>query len=148
MSTHHELPAVSCKDLREMQASGAPHRIIDVRDLTDYEVGHIDGSVHVPHDELEKNIDALVPEKSHTIVVVVGEEPEHAKTVHGHLTARGYGDVRFLLGGFDAWCKPAEPDIQDLVEEAKEEKEIAENRHGHGEDIDDVEQGTQDEPFM
>lgn len=132
-----------------MQDKGAPHRVIDVRDLSEYEAGHVEGSVHVPHNELEANIESLVPDRSHTIVVLVGEDQhDHAKDVHDRLVAAGYRDVRFLVGGFDAWCKPAEPDISDIIEESEEEKELAEDRARHGEDVDDVEQGSDDEPLM
>jgi rhodanese-related sulfurtransferase len=149
MHTEHGLPAISCKDLRLLQDRGEPHRVIDVRDVSEYEAGHVEGSVHVPHAELETNIVSLVGDRSRTIVVLIGEgEHDHAKDVHDRLKAMGYADVRFLLGGFDAWCKPAEPDISDVLEEGREEQALSEDRRQHGEDQDDVEQGTQDEPLL
>lgn len=147
MKLQNGLPAVTCRDLRKLQEKSEPHVILDVRDLADFEAGHIEGSVHVPLAELETNIESLVPDKG-AYVIVVGEEKGLAAQTHEHLKAKGYGRAEFLLGGFDEWCKPAEPDISDLKEDAEMEKEIAEDRHGHGEDIDDVEQGTQDQPLL
>lgn len=147
MQTQHGLPAISCRDLRKIQEEGKEHVLIDVRDAADYEAGHVEGSVHVPLRELEDNIESLVTDKS-AYVVVIGEERGLAPETHEHLKEKGYANVEFLLGGFDAWCRPAEPDIADLKEDADLDREIAEDRSGHGEDQDDVEQGTQDEPLM
>ncbi len=147
METQHGLPAVSCMDLRKIQESEKPHILIDVRDLADYEAGHVEGSIHVPLRELETNIDGVVPDKNE-YVIVIGEERGFAPETYEQLKNKGYTNVEFLLGGFDEWCKPATPDINDLKEDAEMEKEIAEDRSEHGEDQDNIEQGTQDEPLM
>ena len=147
METQHGLPTISCRDLRKIQENGKEHILIDVRDAADYEAGHVEGSVHVPVRELEGNIDSLVPHKA-AYVIVIGEERGLAPETHEQLKAKGYSNVEFLLGGFDEWCKPAEPDIADIKEDAEMDKEIAEDRSQHGEDKDDIEQGTQDEPLM
>lgn len=143
-NTHHGYPGIDCRRLRKMQVEGKPsHAIVDVRPVEEYEAGHVEGSIHVPHNELETNIESLVPEKEKTVVVVIGEESDHAREVHGHLTARGYKDVRFLLGGFDEWCKPAEPDVSDVVEE--EGKELQEDPDDLVDETGDIDQ--EDEKF-
>lgn len=136
METQHGLPAVTCRDLRKLQDKDEKHVIIDVREEADYEAGHIEGSIHVPLRELETNIDGLVPDKNE-YVIVVGEEKGLARETNDHLKAKGYGKVEFLLGGFDEWCKPAAPDISDIVEDAKLEAEIAETKpEEHEEEVD------------
>lgn len=147
METQHGLPTISCMDLRKLQDSEKKHILIDVRDAADYEAGHVEGSIHVPLSELATNIDGVVPDKNE-YVIVIGEERGLAPETYEHLKGKGYSNVEFLLGGFDEWCKPAEPNIEDLKEDAELDKEIAENRSEHGEDQDDIEQGTQDEPLM
>lgn len=134
-------------DLRKLQDSEKKHILIDVRDAADYEAGHVEGSIHVPLSELATNIDGVVPDKNE-YVIVIGEERGLAPETYEHLKAKGYVNVEFLLGGFDEWCKPAEPNIDDLKEDAEMEKGIAESRSEHGEDQDNIEQGTQDEPLM
>ncbi len=134
-------------ELRKLQEQGKKHVLIDVRDAADYEAGHVEGSVHVPLNELESNIDGVVPNKGE-YVIVIGEERGLAPETHEALKSKGYANVEFLLGGFDEWCKPAAPDIEDLKEDADLGKDIEENRAEHGEDQDDIEQGTQDEPLM
>ena len=143
----HGLPTITCKELRKIQDSSKPHLIIDVREPADYEAGHIDGSMHIPFMELEGNIPNIVHDKKE-LLVVVGERENQAEETYAHLTKAGYQQPKFLLGGFDEWCKPAEPDIADVLDEAKEDEELAEDRGQHGEDIDNIEQGTDDEPLM
>ncbi len=134
-------------DLRKFKENGDKHILIDVREEADYEAGHVEDSIHVPMRELETNIESIVPDKNE-YVIVIGEERGFAPETYEQLKNKGYTKVEFLLGGFDEWCKPATPDISDLKEDAEMEKEIAEDRGDHGEDQDDIEQGTQDEPLM
>ncbi len=134
-------------DLRKFKENGDKHILIDVREEADYEAGHVEDSIHVPMRELEANIESIVPDKSE-YVIVIGEERGFAPETYEQLKNKGYTKVEFLLGGFDEWCKPATPDISDLKEDAEMEKEIAEDRGEHGEDQDEIEQGTQDEPLM
>lgn len=121
-----------------LQEKKKPHKILDVRELAEYEAGHVEGSLHVPHNELEENIESLIPEKGHTIVVIIGEEEWHAKEVWEHLQAKGYADVRFLLGGFDEWCKPAQIDVSDVVEE--EDRNLKEDKDDLIDETGDIDQ--------
>ncbi len=147
MKTQHGLPAISCRDLRILQEKEKKHVLIDVRDAAEYEAGHVEESIHVPLKELESNIDSVVPEKDE-YVIVIGEERGLAPETYEALKTKGYSNVEFLLGGFDEWCKPATPDISDLVEDAELEKGISEEGHEHDEDKDNIEQGSDDEPLM
>ena len=147
MTNGHDLPVISCRELRTIQDSEKPHLIIDVRDVADYDAGHVEESMHMPFTELETNIPNLAHDKKE-LVVVVGEKPEQAETTFAHLSKAGFKHVKFLLGGFDEWCRPATPDVSEVYEEAKEDAEIAEDRAQHGEDKDNIEQGSDDEPLM
>jgi rhodanese-related sulfurtransferase len=147
MEPSHGLPTVSCQELRKLKDKEKKHVIIDVRDLADYEAGHVEDSLHVPLKELESNIDAVVPDKDE-YVIVIGEERGLAPQTYASLQEKGYSNVEFLLGGFDEWCKPATPDIAELVEDAELDKGMGEDTREHGEDKDDVEQGSDDEPLV
>ncbi len=147
MNTSNGLPAITCKELRQLERPGKKHLVIDVREAADFEAGHIDGSRHVPFAELEANLPSIVHDKAE-LVVIVGEKVDQAQETFNHMRKAGYKHVKFLLGGFDAWCKPAKPDIDDVLEEMAEDKELSEDASQHGEDINNVEQGTQDEPLL
>lgn len=135
MTTPNGLPAITCKELRQVQSMTEPHLILDVREPAEFEAGHIDGSMHIPVNELETNLPSLARSRDE-MVVVVGEEGEKALETHQHLKNAGFTRVRFLLGGFDEWCKPAEPDVSDVIQELEEQKEILEDRPEHEEEVD------------
>ena len=136
MTTPNGLPAISCKELRQVQSMTEPHLILDVREPAEFEAGHIEGSMPIPVNDLETNLPSLARSRDE-MVVVVGEEGEKAAETHRHLQNAGFTNVRFLLGGFDEWCKPAAPDVSDVLEELKEEQEIREDKpERHEEEVD------------
>ncbi len=134
MNVAHDLPTISCRELRKIQDSKKPHLIVDIRDVADYEAGHVEQSVHIPFKELEANVESLAHDRNEP-VVVIGEKPDQAAETFKHFTADGFKHVTFLLGGFDEWCKPAAPDISDVLEEIKEDEEFLSETKHHEEDV-------------
>ncbi len=124
MSKSNKIPHITCEHLQEIKEEDGPdHAVIDVRDTTEFDAGHIEGSHNVPRRELTKNIESVVPHKLHRVIVVVGitEEPE-IEYIHDELTQLGYESVEFLAGGFDKWCEIAMPTVEDVLgEETPEE---------------------------
>lgn len=137
----HELPIISCRELRTIQDSGKKYLIIDVRDEADYEAGHVEESIHIPFMELEANIPNLVHDKKE-LVVVVGEQADQAQETWDHLGRAGFKHVRFLLGGFDEWCRPAAPTVDDILDDVPDD----EKPDSHHEEESDSE--NNDEPLL
>jgi sulfur-carrier protein adenylyltransferase/sulfurtransferase len=84
-------------DRREPEA-----RLIDVREKTEWEEGHIPGAKHVPRGYLELRIENAVPNKKTPVLLYC------AGGVRSVLAARtlqdmGYSDVRSMEGGYTAW---------------------------------------------
>jgi sulfur-carrier protein adenylyltransferase/sulfurtransferase len=77
-------------------------RLIDVREKTEWEEGHIPGARHVPRGYLELRIENAVPNKDTPVLLYC------AGGVRSVLAARtlqdmGYSDVRSMAGGYTAW---------------------------------------------
>lgn len=121
MDNGHDLPTITCRELRSVQDAGKKYLIIDVRDEADFEAGHVEGSVHVPFRELEDNVQSLVHDRKE-LLVVVGERADQAQETWDHLEKAGYQHIRFLLGGFDEWCRPAEPNLDDILDDVPDEE--------------------------
>jgi rhodanese-related sulfurtransferase len=138
---------ITCEHLADLRSDGEKeHVILDIRDVLEFESGHIAGSVNVPRKELQTNVERIIPEKAAKVVVVVGPtQTEEIDAVHATLAGLGFKDVEFLAGGFDRWCEIAPLEIEpDLTEQTPEEAGAVE-RHGHLEE-DPHEQG--DEPIL
>lgn len=75
--------------------------LLDVREVEEYEAGHIEGSFNVPIRTLTDNL-ALLPDKSAEIMVIC-KGGARAALAMASLQILGYENVKVLAGGFDAW---------------------------------------------
>lgn len=75
--------------------------LLDVREVAEYEAGHLEGSFNVPIRELAQNLD-LLPDLNADIMVICkgGGRAMLAMTA---LQLLGYENARMLRGGYDAW---------------------------------------------
>lgn len=124
---------VTCEHLLKLhKGEEKDHVVIDLRDVTEYEAGHIKDSLNIPNRELQTNIETLVPNKDKRVIVIVGPTQEDdLKRVHESLNAVGYKNVEFLAGGFDSFCEIAPLEVEpELTELTPEESGFV----GHGAD--------------
>jgi molybdopterin/thiamine biosynthesis adenylyltransferase/rhodanese-related sulfurtransferase len=77
--------------------------IVDVRELNEWDRGHIPGALHVPRSYLESRIEGVVPERDKRIVLYCATGQRSAlgaKTLESDL---GYRNVSSMSGGFTLW---------------------------------------------
>ncbi|MGQ9910740.1 MAG: rhodanese-like domain-containing protein [Candidatus Flexifilum sp.] len=91
---------ISVDDFNVLLVEGSPV-LLDVREVAEYEAGHIEGSFNVPIRTLGQNL-ALLPDPDKTIVVIC-KGGARAMVAATTLRLLGYRDVRVLAGGYDAW---------------------------------------------
>jgi rhodanese-related sulfurtransferase len=112
--------------LVKLQKTGSEpkeHIVVDIRDRSDYETGHIAGSVHIPRRELTANLPNLVPDKDKRVIVILGPtEEDEIEAVHEKLQEIGYSQVEYLAGGIDRYCEIAEIGLDDIVGDVTEEE--------------------------
>ena len=90
--------------------------VLDVREHFEWEVGHIDGAVHIPMMELPDRL-ADLPDSQTLVVCKVGSR---SAQVAGWLASQGY-DVVNLAGGLHDWQAAGRP----LVSESGETPYVA-----------------------
>ena len=93
---------ISPPEVDALRASGAPLSLVDVRESSEWEQGHIVGAAFVPRGHLESRIEAAIPDHDRPVVVYC------ASGVRSLLAARtleemGYTDVVSMSGGFQGW---------------------------------------------
>lgn len=75
---------------------------IDVRELDEWDAGHIEEARHLPLSQLmEGNIPTLPKDQTLIIYCKKGKRGESACQI---LKARGYTNIKNMTGGYDAWC--------------------------------------------
>lgn len=143
-----EISRITCAHLASLQAKKEKeHMVVDLRDVIEYESGHIKGSVNCPRREIETNLPSLIPDTAKKIIVIVGPTQEkEIESVQATLMELGYGDVEFLAEGFDEFCEIAPLEIEpDLVELTPEEEGVV----GAGEDAEPNDPHVEeDEPLL
>jgi molybdopterin/thiamine biosynthesis adenylyltransferase/rhodanese-related sulfurtransferase len=95
------IPEVTSADLADALTSEAAPLVIDVREASEWDEGHIPGAVHVPRGFLESRIGGVAPPDQPIVLncAVGGRSLLAAKT----LQEMGYSDVTSLAGGFTDW---------------------------------------------
>lgn len=76
--------------------------LIDVREDHEWAKGHIPGAVHLGRGILERDIEALYPDFSSTIVLYCGGGFRSALAADS-IQKMGYTNVKSLAGGYSGW---------------------------------------------
>ena len=96
--------------VQEMLDRGEPIAFLDARSPTALESSEYElpGAIRVPADELDATLDQIPRDR---ILIAYGDGPgeESSTRVVQALLAKGWKDVRPLLGGFAAWQEGGYP---------------------------------------
>jgi sulfur-carrier protein adenylyltransferase/sulfurtransferase len=106
MSTYRDLLSRTKAEISELDAAGAQALegalVVDVREVDEWEQGHLPGAVLVPRGNLESRIERIAPDKTRPVLLycaVGARSAFSAKT----LSELGYTDVHSLAGGIEDW---------------------------------------------
>jgi molybdopterin/thiamine biosynthesis adenylyltransferase/rhodanese-related sulfurtransferase len=116
MATYRELLTQVKAEIDEISPTDVLDRIegadrpllLDVRELDEWQEGHLPGAIHVPRGNLESRIEALVPDKSREVVVYCAVGARSAFAAKS-LAELGYESASSLMGGFTDWKRNGYP---------------------------------------
>ena len=106
--TYRDLLAEARERVREVttaEAELAGERgatLIDCREDSEWEQGHVSGAVHLSKSYVEQDIEGLVPDRSQPVVVYCAGGIRSLFAAET-LVGMGYQDVVSMSGGFQAW---------------------------------------------
>ena len=92
-----DVPTVKARLLR-----GEKFHLIDVREDSEWETGHIKGAVHIGRGVLERDIEAEIADKKAEIVLYCGGGFRSAMAAE-NLQKMGYNNVSSMDGGYRGW---------------------------------------------
>lgn len=104
MNTSVRLAGVTAEHLSAWLGERAPVRVLDLRPLSSYDGGHLDGAEHVPPTKPVGILDRLALDG---ITVLVCEDGGHSMQVAKVLGECGMTTVTWLEGGMRAWTETA-----------------------------------------
>ena len=86
--------------------------ILDVREKWEYDICHIENSVHIPMGKITERKDDL----SHNdMIIVVCNHGVRSRMVAKYLDANGFTNIINLSGGVDAWSNEVDPSMTKYV---------------------------------
>ncbi|MFL5756989.1 MAG: molybdopterin-synthase adenylyltransferase MoeB [Chloroflexota bacterium] len=93
-----EVTAAETEALREANAA----TLVDVREDSEWDQGHVPGAVHISKSYIEQQIEAAVPNRDAPVVLYCAGG---VRSLFAAQTLRdmGYSDVASMKGGFQAW---------------------------------------------
>ncbi len=91
---------ISAAELQTMMNDGQPLVLVDVRTLSEFEAGHIPGSVNLPLSDIETWAETL---NQQTRTCCICGSGNRSRTAADALIAKGFPRVYNLLGGMNGW---------------------------------------------
>ncbi len=94
--------------LKDELANGRNLVLLDVRQPWEFELCHLEGSLHIPLDQLPDRMGEIA---AHAAVVTICHGGARARQATQFLKASGIADVRTLVGGVEAWAVQIDPSM-------------------------------------
>ena len=86
--------------------------VLDVREPTEYDAGHVLGAKNLPLGSLEARAGELDKHKTKPVIVLCGSEGTRASKAAAMLREKGFAKVVSLSGGFPAWQQAGLPVVK------------------------------------
>ena len=100
-------PEISAEELhRELHTKGQNLVLVDVREPHEWEIAHIEGATLIPLSQLPERLSEL---DGHAEIVTQCHHGARSMKALEILKGAGFGRVRSLAGGIDAWAERVEP---------------------------------------
>lgn len=84
--------------------------LIDCRTKPEWDLVHVEGSVHIPLDEIEARHDEVEPDPGQQVAIICHHGVRSMKAALA-LRALGHPDVVSVAGGIELWSLAADPTV-------------------------------------
>lgn len=92
----------NAEDVRKRLTSGAACHVVDVREESEWEAGHIKGAIHLGKGIIERDIEKRIPDHDAEVILYCGGGFRSALAAD-NLQKMGYRNVLSMDGGWRAW---------------------------------------------
>lgn len=99
---------IDVKSYLGMRDAAIPHLLIDTREESEWNAGHIPGAIHLGKGIIERDIEKTAPDKLATLVLYCGGGFRSALAAD-NLQKMGYSNVISMDGGWKAWIEAGQP---------------------------------------
>jgi rhodanese-related sulfurtransferase len=99
---------ITVEEYWRMQSEGVEHVLIDTREESEWNAGHLPGAIHLSKGIIERDIEKRVPDKETTLVLYCGGGFRSALAAD-NLRKMGYENPISMDGGWRAWIQAGRP---------------------------------------
>jgi rhodanese-related sulfurtransferase len=99
---------ISVEETLKRMTSGAPPRLIDVREDNEWDASHAQGAEHMGRGIIERDIEQSIPDKDTELILYCGGGYRSALAADS-LGRMGYSNVHSMAGGWKAWKDAGAP---------------------------------------
>jgi adenylyltransferase/sulfurtransferase len=100
------VPQISPAELQRRLAGPEPPCVLDVRQDWEWAIAHLEGSLHIPLNEIPIRLKELDASREIIALCKAGGRSQRAAEF---LLTHGYSRVANLSGGIDAWAREVDP---------------------------------------
>lgn len=97
---------INVETLDRMRTDGEPHALLDVREAWELDICRVEGSTHIPLNQLTQRAAELPTDRPLVVICHHGGRSAQAMMF---LRQRGFGQAINLEGGIDAWARRIDP---------------------------------------
>jgi rhodanese-related sulfurtransferase len=90
---------IDIQEYKRIAAGGQPHVLVDTREESEWNAGHVKGAIHLSKGVIERDIETQVPDKNTRLILYCGGGFRSA-LVADNLQKMGYTDAVSLDGGW------------------------------------------------
>ena len=94
--------------VKKRMDAGEKFHLVDVREDSEWEKGHIPGAIHLGKGVIERDVETAIPEKDAAIVLYCGGGYRSALSAD-NLQKMGYTNVLSMDGGWRGWTEAGHP---------------------------------------
>ncbi len=102
------VPEVTVADLSNELKSDDPPILIDVRESEELDISQLPGIVHIPMMQVPGRLNEIPKDRP---IVIVCRSGARSANVTEFLMEHGYGNVRNMRGGMNAWARQVDPTV-------------------------------------
>ena len=108
----NSIEQVAVRDVFEAMRTGQTPQLVDVRQPGEYAAGHAVGAMNLPLNSLDKEIDALDPDKPTFMICQTGYRSSLATSI---LENAGFKAISNVAGGTSAWIESGLPTEEEAM---------------------------------
>ncbi len=102
------MQTITPEELKIKLDAGESPVLLDVREVWEYEIGHIEGSSNISMSNVQRMLESLKPDDE---IVVICHHGIRSFQIANYLEDNGYKKIVNLTGGVDAWAESVDTDM-------------------------------------